>query len=130
MTVRDLMRGLLVESANDAAVTLAEGVGGTRKAFVKAMNRRAKQLGLTDTHYANPIGLDDPANYSTARNLVTLATRLRGIQFFRTTVDRPRVTLSSGEHPRTFNNRNVLVARYHWVTGVKSGHTAQAGYVL
>jgi D-alanyl-D-alanine carboxypeptidase (penicillin-binding protein 5/6) len=130
MTVRDLMRGLLVESANDAAVTLAEGVGGTRKAFVKAMNRRAQQLGLKDTHYANPIGLDDPANYSTARNLVTLAARLRGNPFFRTTVDRPRVTLSSGEHPRTFDNRNDLVARYHWVNGVKSGHTAQAGYVL
>jgi D-alanyl-D-alanine carboxypeptidase (penicillin-binding protein 5/6) len=124
------MRGLLVESANDAAVTLAEGVGGSRRAFVKEMNKRAHELGLKDTHYANPIGLDQAGNYSTARDLVTLATKLRTIAFFRTTVDRPRVTLSSGDHPRSFNNRNDLVARYHWVNGVKSGHTALAGYVL
>jgi D-alanyl-D-alanine carboxypeptidase (penicillin-binding protein 5/6) len=94
------------------------------------MNKRAQQLGLEDTHYANPIGLDQAGNYSTARDLVILATKLRTIAFFRTTVDRPRVTLSSGDHPRSFNNRNDLVARYHWVNGVKSGHTALAGYVL
>ena len=63
MTVADLMRGLLIESANDAAATLAERVAGSRPAFVKAMNVRAQQLGLKDTHYANPIGLDAPDNY-------------------------------------------------------------------
>ena len=86
MRVRDLMRGLLIESANDAAVTLAEGVSGSRGAFVKAMNRRAKQLKLTNTHYANPIGLDEAGNYSSARDLVRLATILRTNRFFRTTV--------------------------------------------
>ena len=69
------MRGLLLESGNDAAVTLAEGVSGSRKAFVREMNRRARELELENTHFANPIGLDQEGNYSSARDLVTLATR-------------------------------------------------------
>jgi D-alanyl-D-alanine carboxypeptidase (penicillin-binding protein 5/6) len=130
MKVRDLMRGLLVESANDAAVTLAEGVAGSRRAFVRAMNRRAQQLELANTHYANPIGLDEAGNHSTARDLVRLAVVLRTNRFFRTTTDRPSVRLTSGNRPRTFANRNTLVRSTSWVNGVKSGHTSQAGYVL
>jgi serine-type D-Ala-D-Ala carboxypeptidase (penicillin-binding protein 5/6) len=130
MKVRDLMRGLLVESANDAAVTLAEGVAGSRRAFVRAMNRRAKQLELTNTHYANPIGLDESGNYSSAHDLVRLAVVLRTNPFFRTTTDRPSVRLTTGNRPRTFANRNTLVRSTSWVNGVKSGHTNQAGYVL
>ena len=130
MRVRDLMRGLLVESANDAAVTLAEGVSGSRRAFVKAMNRRAQQLHLTGTHYANPIGLDEPGNFSTARDLVRLAVVLRTNRFFRNTTDRPSVRLTTGNRPRTFDNRNDLVRTRGWINGVKSGHTAHAGYVL
>jgi D-alanyl-D-alanine carboxypeptidase (penicillin-binding protein 5/6) len=130
MRVRDLMRGLLVTSANDAAVTLAEGVSGSRKAFVRAMNRRAQQLKLTGTHYANPIGLDEPGNYSTARDLVRLAVVLRANPFFRNLTDRPSVRLTSGDHPRTFDNRNDLVRTHGWINGVKTGHTSQAGYVL
>ena len=130
MTVRDLMRGLLVTSANDAAVTLAEGVSGSRKNFVRAMNRRAQQLKLTGTHYANPIGLDEAGNYSTARDLVRLAVILRTKPFFRSVTDRPSVRLTSGDHPRTFENRNDLVRSHGWVNGVKTGHTSQAGYVL
>ena len=130
MSVRDLMRGLLVESANDAAVTLAEGVSGSRRAFVRAMNRRAAELELEDTRYANPIGLDEAGNYSSARDLVRLATVLRTNDFFRTTVDRPSVNLTSGNRPRRFDNRNTLIDAYGWINGVKSGHTRQAGYVL
>jgi D-alanyl-D-alanine carboxypeptidase (penicillin-binding protein 5/6) len=130
MSVRDLLRGLLVESANDGAVTLAEGVAGSRKAFVRAMNRRAQQLKLTNTHYANPIGLDEPGNYSTARDLVHLAVVLRTNHFFRNTTDRPVVRLTTGDRPRTFDNRNDLVKEHGWINGVKSGHTSQAGYVL
>jgi len=129
MTVADLLRGLLVESANDAAVTLAERVGGSRAAFVRAMNVRAQQLGLRDTHYANPIGLDDGGNYSSARDLVRLTLRLRAFSFFRRTVAREQVTLRSGDRPRTLENRNRLV-RLPFVNGVKTGHTQQAGYVL
>ena len=130
MSVRDLMRGLLVESANDAAVTLAEGVAGSKRAFVRAMNRRARQLKLTNTRYANPVGLDESGNHSTARDLVRLAVVLRTNRFFRTTTDRPSVRLTTGNRERTFANRNTLVRSTDWVNGVKSGHTSQAGYVL
>jgi serine-type D-Ala-D-Ala carboxypeptidase (penicillin-binding protein 5/6) len=130
MTVRDLMRGLLIESGNDAAATLAEGVGGSQRKFVRAMNARARQLGLKNTHYENPIGLDAAGNYSSARDLVTLATVLRTNRFFKHTVNLPQVTLKSGAFRRTFANRNLLVRRYGYVNGVKTGHTQGAGYVL
>jgi D-alanyl-D-alanine carboxypeptidase (penicillin-binding protein 5/6) len=130
MRVDDLLRGLLAESANDAAVTLAQGVSGSRAAFVRDMNRRAQELGLTGTHYANPIGLDQTGNHSTARDLARLALALRTHAFVRRTVDSPSVTLRSGVRTRTFRNRNDLVLRRPWVNGVKTGHTRDAGYVL
>jgi serine-type D-Ala-D-Ala carboxypeptidase (penicillin-binding protein 5/6) len=129
MTVADLLRGMLIESANDAAATLATRIGGTEANFVRAMNKRAKELGLKNTHYANPIGLDQPGNYSTARDLVRLTLRARAFNFFRRTVAHEQVTLRSGNHVRTLENRNTLV-RMQQVNGVKTGHTQQAGYVL
>jgi D-alanyl-D-alanine carboxypeptidase (penicillin-binding protein 5/6) len=130
MTVRDLLRGLLSESGNDAAMTLAEGVAGSERAFVRRMNRRARELELTNTRYRNPIGLDEPGAYSSARDLVKLATYLRTKPFFRRTVNAPVVELESGDHPRRFENRNRLVASDPWINGVKTGHTRGAGYVL
>jgi D-alanyl-D-alanine carboxypeptidase (penicillin-binding protein 5/6) len=130
MSVRDLMRALLLPSANDAAVTLATGVSGSVPAFVKEMNARARQLGLRDTHYTNPIGLDDAGNRSSARDLVRLALILRRDPFFRQTVDLPKAVLTSGDHRRTVVNRNTLVHDVPAVDGVKTGHTIQAGYVL
>jgi len=130
MRVDDLLEALLLESANDAAVTLAEGISGSRPAFVRAMNERARQLGLSGTSYANPIGLDDPANYSTARDLATLTRRLLRDRRFARIVDMPSASLESGDRPRVVANRNGLVARYPFVDGVKTGHTGAAGYVL
>lgn len=130
MTVRDLLTALLLESANDAAVTLAVNVAGSREAFVREMNRRAVELGLSDTSYANPIGFDDPTNHSSARDLARLARILLRKSEFARIVDLPRATLTSGDHPRTIDNRNRLVASYPFVSGVKTGHTLRAGYVL
>jgi D-alanyl-D-alanine carboxypeptidase (penicillin-binding protein 5/6) len=130
VTVRDLLRALLITSANDAAATLAQRVAGSRPAFVKLMNAKARQLKLTNTHYANPIGLDSPDNYSTATDLAKLTLILRRNAFFRETTNLPRVTLKSGNHPRTFANRNVLVRNVPAVNGVKTGHTSTAGYIL
>ncbi|QEC49937.1 D-alanyl-D-alanine carboxypeptidase [Baekduia soli] len=130
VTVRDLLRALLVTSANDAAATLAQRVAGSRPAFVRMMNARARQLGLTDTHYDNPIGLDGPSNYSSVTDLVKLTLILRRNAFFRETTDLARVTLRSGAHPRTFPNRNMLVRTVPAVNGVKTGHTNRAGYIL
>ena len=130
MKVRDLLTALLLESANDAAVTLAEGVAGSREAFVREMNRRAVELGLNDTSYANPIGFDDPDNHSSARDLARLARRLLANREFARIVDLPMATLQSGARTRTIDNRNLLVQRYPFVSGVKTGHTLGAGYVL
>jgi serine-type D-Ala-D-Ala carboxypeptidase (penicillin-binding protein 5/6) len=130
MTVRDLLTALLLESANDAAVTLAEGVAGSREAFVREMNRRAVELGLSDTSYANPIGFDDPDNHSSARDLAKLTRKLLANRVFARIVDLPMATLQSGARTRTIDNRNVLVQRYPFVSGVKTGHTIGAGYVL
>ncbi len=130
LRVADLLRALLVVSANDAAVTLATRVAGSRERFVRLMNQRARQLGLRATHFANPVGLDDPQNYSSAEDLVSLALVLRRNAFFRATVDRRRVTIKSGARPRTLVNRNTLIGAAPFVTGIKTGHTQSAGYVL
>jgi D-alanyl-D-alanine carboxypeptidase (penicillin-binding protein 5/6) len=130
MTVDDLLVALLLESANDAAATLATNVAGSRPAFVEEMNRRADELGLGNTSYANPIGFDDPANYSSARDLATLARRLMQNERFAEIVDLPEATLESGARPRTIDTRNTLVKRVPMVDGIKTGHTASAGYVL
>jgi D-alanyl-D-alanine carboxypeptidase (penicillin-binding protein 5/6) len=130
VTVRDQLRALLVTSANDAAATLAARVAGTRGGFAQMMNAKARELGLRDTRYANPVGLDSSNNFSSATDLVKLALILRRNAFFRETTDLPRVTLKSGAHPRTFLNRNVLVRNVPAVNGVKTGHTNTAGYLL
>jgi D-alanyl-D-alanine carboxypeptidase (penicillin-binding protein 5/6) len=130
MRVEDLLEALLLESANDAAVTIARGVSGSSARFVSAMNARALDLGLDDTHFANPVGLDDPDNYSTARDLARLAVVLLRNRRFARIVDRPQSVLESGARRRVVKNRNRLVGRYPFVDGVKTGHTRDAGYVL
>jgi serine-type D-Ala-D-Ala carboxypeptidase (penicillin-binding protein 5/6) len=130
MTVHDLLEALLLESANDAAVTLAEGISGSREAFVQDMNERAAELGLEHTSYANPIGLDEPGNYSSAHDLATLTQVLLRRPRFARIVDMPEAQLESGVRPRVVENRNDLVASYPWVSGVKTGYTLNAGNVL
>jgi serine-type D-Ala-D-Ala carboxypeptidase (penicillin-binding protein 5/6) len=130
MTVHDLLKALLLESANDAAQTIAVNLSGSRRAFVREMNARARELGLSETRYSNPVGLDDPGNYSSARDLAALARRLLRNRTFARIVNMPSATLTSGSHRRTVNNRNLLVRRFPFVDGVKTGHTRTAGYVL
>jgi D-alanyl-D-alanine carboxypeptidase (penicillin-binding protein 5/6) len=130
MTVHDLLEALLLESANDAAETLAEGVSGSREAFVAEMNARATDLGLEHTSYANPIGLDEAGNYSSARDLASLARVLMQRPRFARIVDMPEAQLESGARPRVVENRNDLISEYPWVSGVKTGYTANAGNVL
>lgn len=130
LSVADLLRGLMLESANDAAVTLAEHVSGSRAAFVRLMNRRARELKLRNTHFDNPIGLDGPGNYSSARDLARLAVVLRKHSFIRKIANRTSATLTTGYRPRTIRNRNTLLAKDQEVNGLKTGHTNTAGYVL
>jgi D-alanyl-D-alanine carboxypeptidase (penicillin-binding protein 5/6) len=130
LTVADLLRGVLLASANDAAATLATRIGGSERAFVAMMNRRARELRLTHTHYANPIGLDAPGNHSSAEDLIKLTLILRRNPFFRAVTNLPSATLKTGAHERTIVNRNTLVRTVPEVNGVKTGHTLTAGYVL
>jgi serine-type D-Ala-D-Ala carboxypeptidase (penicillin-binding protein 5/6) len=130
LSVADLLRGLMLESANDAAVTLAERISGSEAAFVRLMNRRARELKLEHTHFANPIGLDEAGNYSSAHDLARLAVELRKHSFVRKIADRSSATLDTGYRTRTIRNRNTLLGEDRWVNGLKTGHTAAAGYVL
>jgi serine-type D-Ala-D-Ala carboxypeptidase (penicillin-binding protein 5/6) len=130
LSVADLLRGLMLESANDAAVTLAEHVSGSRTAFVRRMNERARSLKLRNTHFSNPIGLDDAGNYSSAHDLARLAIALRRHSFVRKVANRTSATLSTGYRERTIRNRNTLLTKDSRVNGLKTGHTLMAGYVL
>ena len=128
--MRDLLYGLLLPSGNDAAVALAVADAGSVPAFVEKMNRAGRRLGLRGTSYSNPIGLDAPDNYSTARDLAELTLRLRRDPQFRRIVDTPEKTLTGGDREHHVVNRNLLVDDVPWVNGVKTGHTIDAGYVL
>jgi serine-type D-Ala-D-Ala carboxypeptidase (penicillin-binding protein 5/6) len=128
--VKDLLYAAMLASANDAANALAVGVSGSVPAFVTEMNRTAQQLGLADTHYANPIGFDAPGNYSSALDLVTLASILLQNKLFARIVDSQSATIRSGDGTRTVSNRNTLLDRADWISGVKTGHTLGADYVL
>ena len=130
VSVRDLLYALLLPSANDAAETIAVGVAGNEKKFVVEMNNAAKTLGLDHTSYANPIGLDESGNFSSAQDLVALADILLENQLFARIVDTPKATLRTVEGKPTVTTRNTLLISDPTVRGVKTGHTTAAGYVL
>jgi serine-type D-Ala-D-Ala carboxypeptidase (penicillin-binding protein 5/6) len=130
MAVADLLRALLLESANDAAETLAVRGAGSVDTFVARMNRKARDMGLAHTRFANPVGLDDPGNHSSALDLARIARRVLANDFLAGTVDMSRARLTTGAHTRVVANRNRLIARNPSLDGVKTGHTQSAGYVL
>jgi D-alanyl-D-alanine carboxypeptidase (penicillin-binding protein 5/6) len=130
MTVGDLLRGMLLASGNDAAVDLAVNTAGSVGGFVAEMNRAARQLGLRQTHYSNPIGLDSATNYSSALDLARLAAVLRTRPWFARTVDLGSAALHSNYGTHRIANLNDLVRRVGFVNGVKTGHTPSAGYCL
>jgi D-alanyl-D-alanine carboxypeptidase (penicillin-binding protein 5/6) len=132
MTVHDLFVAMLLPSADDAAYDLAYNIGhGSVARFVSMMNADARRLGLSHTHYSTPIGLDTPGNYSSASDLVTLASYLlERYPLFAQVVGQSSAVLHSGSHVRYVVNRNDLVGRFPWIHGVKTGHTTDAGYVL
>ena len=125
--VEDLLRGLLIDSGNDAAVALAEGLAGSQSAFAALMNAKARELGMTDSHFMNASGWPDPDHYTTARDLAILATHL--IRDF------PQFYHYESERTFTWNgirqgNRNPLLYHPVSVDGIKTGHTEVGGYGL
>jgi D-alanyl-D-alanine carboxypeptidase (penicillin-binding protein 5/6) len=126
MSVLDLLEGALIPSANDAADTLAEYVGhGDDAAFVRMMNKRARRLGLTDTHYVRPDGLDTPGHVSSARDVTKLARIVMRRPLFRKIVRQTTATIAGG---RTIYTRNNLLYSFPGTIGVKTGHTDLAGW--
>lgn len=127
VTVRDLLRGLIVQSGNDSSVALAEHFAGSEQGFVDLMNAKAAEMGMNDTRYANSSGLPHPDHYTTAQDLSIIARA--------TIADHPNHYPMYSEREYEFNgikqsNRNTLLWRDESVDGIKTGHTEAAGYCL
>ena len=128
--VDDLIKGMIVQSGNDATMVLAEAVGGSAERFVQLMNEQAKALGLKSTSYKNPEGLTEPGHVTTARDLSILATRLMHdfpeyMGYYAIKKYRYQGTPTAND-----TNRNTLLFRDPTVDGLKTGHTDAAGYCL
>ncbi|MDN8035884.1 D-alanyl-D-alanine carboxypeptidase family protein [Burkholderia vietnamiensis] len=127
VSIKDLIQGLIVASANDAAMVLARHVGGSLSGFEQMMNDTARQLGMRHTHFSTPSGITTPGNYSTVRDLSTLALRL--------TKDFPEYYGYSSEQHFAYGkfakrNKNWLLGMDPSVDGLKTGHTKAAGYCI
>lgn len=125
--VEDLIRGIVVQSGNDASIVVAEALGGTEEGFAQAMTERARAMGMTNSHFANATGWPDPNHFSTARDLALLSERL--------ITDFPQYYHYFSETEFTFSeikqgNRNPLLYRNIGADGLKTGHTEDAGYGL
>jgi D-alanyl-D-alanine carboxypeptidase (penicillin-binding protein 5/6) len=126
LTVRELVQAALIQSANDAAAALADYVGkGNRGRFVTLMNRKARQLGLRDTHFVNADGLDAPGHYSSAEDVTRLARVAMRNPAVRKTVRMKEATISGGRRLETWND---LLSTFPGLLGVKTGHTSAAGW--
>ena len=125
-----LLQAILVRSGNDAAVAVAEHVGGSVDGFAAMMNATADRLGLDATSFANPHGLDADGHHTSARDLGTLARYAMGDSEFRRMVTLPEVVIDGTEGPQVFENSNLLIGTLEGATGVKTGWTSRAGYCL
>jgi len=129
-SVRDLLYGLMLRSGNDAAVALAEHVGGSVKGFAELMNEKASELGLTNTHFVTPHGLDDANHYTTALELAKLTDYAMNNETFSKIVGTKSITIYINNQPRQINNTNELLGVLNGVVGVKTGFTNNAGRCL
>ncbi len=126
----DLVKGMIIQSGNDATVALAEAVGGSVERFVQLMNERAKILGMKSTSYTNPEGLTEPGHTTTARDLSILATRLLHDFPEYTAYYAQKKYRYPGTPAANDSNRNLLLFRDPTVDGLKTGHTNAAGYCM
>ena len=126
LTLEELLYGLLLSSGNDAAVAVAGLCAGDTGRFVAAMNEKARALGMADTHFANPSGLDDPDHYSTAADMARLARAVLEREELRRIVSTRTATVAG----RSLTNHNKLLWRYEGCGGLKTGYTDEAGRTL
>ncbi len=126
LTVQELLYGMMLHSGNDAATALAIYCGGTVEGFAELMNDKARKLGLQNTHFVNPHGLDAPEHYSTAYDLAVLAAAAMENPIFARTVSAKTLTIGS----RSLRNHNKLLWQVEGADGVKTGYTKAAGRIL
>ena len=127
LSVSDAIRALITKSANDVAVALAEKIGGSERNFVRLMNARARDLGMSKTTFQNPSGLPDPNQVTTARDMITLGMRLQDhfpdyYPLF--------ATRSFGFNRATYRNHNTLLNSFQGIDGIKTGYTRMSGFNL
>ena len=128
--LEDLLYGLLLKSGNDTAVAIAEHIGGSVEGFAELMNDKAKQLGLTDTHFVTPHGLDDPEHYTTAKELAIITDYAMGNGKFAKIVGTKTAVVKINGNSREILNTNELLGVAKGVNGVKTGFTNNAGRCL
>lgn len=126
LTLQELLYGLMLHSGNDAAVALAIYCGGTVEGFAQLMNDKARALGMGNTHFENPNGLDSPGHYSTARDMAVLTAYAMENPIFRQIVSTKNVNITN----RSLSNHNKLLWRLDGADGVKTGYTKAAGRIL
>ena len=130
ITVNDLLYGLMLRSGNDAAVALATHVGGSVEGFAELMNKKAEELGLVNSHFVVPHGLDNDGHYTTAFELAKMADYALGIDKFKEIVGCKTATIYINGYAKTINNTNKLLGSVSGVYGVKTGFTNGAGRCL
>lgn len=130
ITVNDLLYGLMLRSGNDAAVALAIHVGGSIEGFANMMNEKAKEMGLTNSHFVVPHGLDNEGHFTTAYELAKMADYALKIDKFREIVSTKLTTININGYPKAINNTNQLLGSISGVYGVKTGFTNGAGRCL
>lgn len=132
LTLEQMLRGLMLASGNDAAVAVAEHIGGSVEGFAEMMNARAASLGAEDTHFVTPHGLPCEGHYTTALDLARIAAEAMSNETFREIVSTQRATIPWAEHeyPRVLRNKNALLRAYPGATGIKTGFTRAAGRCL
>lgn len=132
LTVREMLNGMLIQSGNDAATALAEYQGGTVEGFAEMMNKKAAQLGMTNTHFTNPHGLDDPDHYTSAADFARLGRELMKYQEVREIVKRSEYNIPwpGQPWPRSLINHNHMLDVYPFINGIKTGYTDAAGQCI
>lgn len=132
LSMEDLLYAMLLESANDAAAAIAIEVGGSIEGFADMMNQKAAELGLKNTHFTNPHGLDDPEHYTTASELATIAMAAMQNQTFKEIVGtyKKTIPLNETEGVRLLINHNKMLKMYDGACGVKTGYTKKSGRCL
>lgn len=130
LTVSELLYALMLRSGNDCAVTLACSLSGNEKIFCALMNETAVKAGAENSNFANPHGLSNPEHYSTARDLARITAYALKNELFAKIVSTKKIKIGRGESTRVLINKNKLLTRYEYATGVKTGYTKKAGRCL